>query len=319
VLTRHDVGRRVVVRRIVGVRNNRPILTDLLGRLIEATETHVTVQTRSGTHRVPKTEIVAAKTVPDRRRPTATEALELAAAAGWPAADRADLGDWWLRAADGWTNRANSALPIGDPGMPLGEAIDAVAAWYRERNLPPKITVPLPLLTRLDAELDRRGWTASPPTLVRTAPLATMLAGAPPRPDLTPVDLAAAPTPEWLAVAAARKKSLPGVAVKVLTAVPEVRFAHWYGQSGALLATARGVVADPERRYLGIGLVEVAESARRQGLAKHLMRALAEWATGLGARDAYLQVEARNSAAVALYDSLGFATHHLYLTRSGRP
>jgi GNAT superfamily N-acetyltransferase len=258
---------------------------------------------------------VAAKTVPDRRRPTATEALELAAAAGWPAAERADLGDWWLRASAGWTNRGNSALPIGDPGLPTGDAIGAVEAWYRDRQLPPKITVPLPLLARLDAELDRRGWTASPPTLVRTAPLATMLAGTPARPDLAPVQLSSAPTPEWLAVAAARKKSLPDVALKVLTAVAHVRFAHWYGQSGALLATARGVVADPERRYLGVGLVEVAEPARRRGLAKHLMRALAEWAVDLGARDAYLQVEEHNSAAVALYDSLGFATHHTYVTR----
>ena len=40
-----DVGHRVVVRRMLGIRDNRPIFSDVLGRLSEAGETHLTVQT----------------------------------------------------------------------------------------------------------------------------------------------------------------------------------------------------------------------------------------------------------------------------------
>jgi N-acetylglutamate synthase len=71
--------------------------------------------------------------------------LERAAAEHWQAADRAALGEWLLRAAGGFTGRSNSALPLGDPGMPLGAAVDAVTAWYRSRELPAMIVVPRPL------------------------------------------------------------------------------------------------------------------------------------------------------------------------------
>jgi predicted GNAT family acetyltransferase len=43
-------------------------------------------------------------------------------------------------------------------------------------------------------------------------------------------------------------------------------------------------------------------------------QALAQWATTIGARRAFLQVEERNEAAVALYARLGFTTHHTYVT-----
>jgi hypothetical protein len=57
--------------------------------------------------------------------------LKHPAASSWhtPAEDR--LGDWLLRAADGITGRADSALAAGDPDMPLADAIEAVCRLYR--------------------------------------------------------------------------------------------------------------------------------------------------------------------------------------------
>jgi GNAT superfamily N-acetyltransferase len=307
-----DVGHRVVVRRIVGRRDDRPVFTDLLGDLLDWSETEITVRTKSGEVRVPKDEIARAKRVPDQRRRSATEALELAAAKGWPAAEATRLGDWWLRAAEGWTMRGNSALPIGDPGCPVPAAIDAVAAWYRARGLPPAISVPLPLLAGLDAELDRRGWEARPPTVVMTAPLNSLTVESPHSPS---VRLDPAPSPAWLSIAANRKKALPEAALSVLSAVPEVRFAIAYGPTGAPVAIARGVVADEERRWLGLSLIETAAEARRRGLARQVIGALVDWAVSVGARDAYLQVQEHNAPAVALYERLGFTAHHTYVAR----
>ena len=34
---------------------------------------------------------------------------------GWPPLERGELGGWMLRAAGGFTGRANSVLPLGDP------------------------------------------------------------------------------------------------------------------------------------------------------------------------------------------------------------
>jgi N-acetylglutamate synthase len=311
VLGPDHVGHRVVVRHIVGRRADRPLSSDVLGVLLAVSESEITVQTKGGPVRVPVAAVTAAKPVPDRRRLSNTEAVEFAAAHGWPAAESARLGDWWLRASGGWTMRGNSGLPVGEPGVPREAAIDAVVAWYRERGLPPAIAVPLPLRAGLDAELDRRGWVAEKPTLVMTAALAAL---DPPR-RAEPVRMDRTPAPEWLAVAAARKGSLPEVALRVLTGVPDVRFPIVDGPGGAAVATARGVVADPRRWWLGLTLLEVAPAARRQGFARHVVGALADWARELGATQAYLQVEAANTAARALYARLGFTVHHRYVHR----
>jgi GNAT superfamily N-acetyltransferase len=305
-----------VVRRIVGLRDDRPVYSDILGHLVEVTETHLTVRGRSGAVRVPTAEIHRAKTVPDRRRLTPTEALEVAAAAGWPARERDRLGDWILRATDGWTMRGNSALPVGDPDLPLPEAVDAVTRWYAERGLPPAMSVPLPLFQRIDAELSRRGWTPMPLTLVMTARLSDLtgsaaLAAA----QDDRVSLATAPSQEWLTAVAGRKGTLPASALDVLTGVPHVRFAALRDAGGALLATGRGCIADQEGRWLGLALIGTEEHARRQGLARRVVAALVAWGAATGATDAYLQVEQRNTGAVALYEKLGFTTHHAYQTR----
>lgn len=71
--------------------------------------------------------------------------LETTAAGGWRAPQEERLGGWLLRAAEGFTGRANSALAAGDPGLPLASAVPAVCAWYAARGLPPMIAVPFPM------------------------------------------------------------------------------------------------------------------------------------------------------------------------------
>jgi ribosomal protein S18 acetylase RimI-like enzyme len=307
VLGRQDIGGRVVVRRIVGVRDNRPLYSDALGELVEVDEAGLTVATRTGPVRIRYGDIQAAKRVPPGVREVTR--LEHLANAAWPAPIVETLGDWLLRAADGWTGRANTALPLGNPGMGREAAIDAVTGWYTAHGLPARMNVPLPVCAALDAALNARGWARSLPSLVLTAPLAAVLAAAPPQPDLPPVRLDRTPSAAWLAVVAGRKGELPAAAHHVLTAARSVRCASVEDD----LAIARGAVVDG---HLHIALLEVAGAARRRGLARHVTRALAEWAAGEGAGTAFLQVESANVAALALYRGLGFTTHHQYVTRT---
>ncbi|MEH0846267.1 GNAT family N-acetyltransferase, partial [Micromonospora sp. CPCC 205711] len=186
-LRQQDVGHRIVVRRIVGIREGRPLFSDALGELVELTETHLTLATAQGRLRVPVADVHRAKRVPPTRRPTAAAvvALELASDEAWPAPVRGRLGDWLLRSAAGWSGRANSALPVGDPDRPLPEAVDAIERWYAERGQPAMVNTPLPLAAPVGAELDGRGWGARPPVLVQTvAPAA--LPPAPPTPAGAP-------------------------------------------------------------------------------------------------------------------------------------
>ncbi|MFC6014849.1 GNAT family N-acetyltransferase [Plantactinospora solaniradicis] len=243
-LGRRDVGHRIVVRRIVGNQSGRTLFTDALGELVDLTETHLTLATATGPLRVPLGEVHRAKRVPPARRPSAAAVieLELASDEAWPAPVRDRLGDWLLRTADGWSGRANSALPIGDPDRPLDDAIDAVQHWYAERGQPALINVPLPLAAPVGATLDERGWTTRTLVLVQTAPLTAILDAAPARTDLPAVELADTPSAGWFGLAAHRKAKqargygaaplpateLPAAAQHVLTAVDQVRFAHVY-------------------------------------------------------------------------------------------
>jgi len=54
--------------------------------------------------------------------------LEEIAALGWPAPETRWLGRWLLRAAEGWTGRGNSVLPLGEPGLPLDAALAEVTS-----------------------------------------------------------------------------------------------------------------------------------------------------------------------------------------------
>jgi N-acetylglutamate synthase len=104
------------------------------------------------------------------------EDLERAAALHWQAPETEPLGEWQLRAAAGFTGRANSALPLGDPGLPLPEAVAAVEDWYRRRGLPPMIVLPQGAgPDPLPAYLAERSWVPRPgPAFVMTAEIADL-------------------------------------------------------------------------------------------------------------------------------------------------
>src|SRR5262245_16518691 len=98
--------------------------TDLLGELVATTAEEIIVRGDDWTeHRRSRQDATAAKPVPPRpARRDEIIALERIADQAWPAPIRQNLGDWILRATEGWSSRGNSALGIGDPGRPIDEA-----------------------------------------------------------------------------------------------------------------------------------------------------------------------------------------------------
>ena len=239
--------------------------------------------------------------------------LERAAAQHWQAPEQERLGEWLLRAAEGFTGRANSALPLGDPGLPWPEAVACVTDWYRRRRLTPMIVVPLPLAGarrhRLDNFLAERAW------LLRSGSAFVMTAAVADIPSLarhTDVQLDPEPDPGWLAGYRYRGQELPPIARTLLMSAPWQAFASIRrdGPDGSRpVAVGRVSVAG---RWGAITAVEVDAGHRRQGLAGALTSALAAAAADRGAHRILLQVETGNTPARALYTSCGFRDSHRY-------
>ncbi|WP_055723741.1 GNAT family N-acetyltransferase, cg3035/Rv0428c family, partial [Streptomyces niveiscabiei] len=161
-ITAADVGKRVSVRRISDPAVTEGKFTDTVGVLTSWDDDVVVITRRDGVAvPIPTTSLVAGKVVPPaparRRAPAASyEELSRVAARSWLPVESAPLGDWELRAAAGFTRRANSALPLGNPGVPLDEALRVVREWYGVRGLPAYIQVGDE--DALCGELEARGW-----------------------------------------------------------------------------------------------------------------------------------------------------------------
>lgn len=258
------------------------------------------------------------------------------AARHWRGTEEEWLGDWLLRAAEGFTGRANSALPLGDPGLPPDAAVAAVTEWYRARGLPPMIAVPTPATPdspglssapgqalspgeALDLDLARRGWP------VRSSPAFVMLADLPLEGlplDGLPLDglaggladgrtvaVSRAPDDEWAARYHYRGQDhLPPIARKVLTSAEDQAFVS-IREGAEVLAIARLSLAGG---WAGLTAVEVNPAYRRQGLGTAITAAACEQAAGRGLSRVFLQVEVDNNAAQALYRGLGFRYSHRY-------
>ncbi|MDP9951961.1 MULTISPECIES: N-acetyltransferase [Streptomyces] len=313
-ITPADVGKRVSVRCRTESGGAGAEFTDTVGVLTSWDRGVLSITRKSGESvHIVESSLVAGKTVPAapaRRRGPAASFEELAAvtARAWQPVESEPLGDWRLRAAGGFTRRANSALPLGDPGLPADEALDRVRAWYAERDLPPYVqtaTGAAGTQELLCAELKRHGWRREVTAQVRIAALAPVGDGAA---DVAAVGLTRAPDAAWLA--RYQRFSTPGPHVlRVLESGPSVWFATVAGDGGAPDAIGRCVV---DGRWAGFMAVEVAPERRRRGLATAVMTALARRALDEGASAAWLQVEEENEGARALYDGMGFALHHSY-------
>ncbi|MFF5003562.1 GNAT family N-acetyltransferase [Streptomyces phaeochromogenes] len=315
-VTPADVGKRVSVRRLREDPPEGEKFTDTVGVLTSWDDGVLLITRRSGESvRIPESALVAGKVVPAaparRKGPAASyEELARVAARAWQPVERERLGEWELRAAAGFTRRANSVLPLGDPGVPLQDALSLVREWYAARGLPAYVqtaTGAAGTQELLCAELEARGWEREVTAEMWIGALAPIGDLPDPGPD-RPVVLAREADEAWLG--RYQRKGVSGVALEVLGSGPSVWFATVPGAEPGIPAAIGRCVIDG--RWAGFAAVEVDPSLRRQGLATTVMTALARRALSEGASAAWLQVEADNTGARALYARMGFTVHHAY-------
>ncbi|MFJ8072934.1 GNAT family N-acetyltransferase [Streptomyces sp. NPDC096176] len=313
-ITPDDVGKRVSVRCLSDAEAPVAKFTDTVGVLTSWNTGVLLITRRTGESvRIPESSLVAGKVVPAapaRRRGPAADFAELVrvTARAWQPLERERLGDWELRAAGGFTRRANSVLPLGDPGLPIDAALARVTDWYAGRGLPAYIQTATGAAGTQEAlctELEARGWQREVTAQVQVGGLAAVgdLDA-----DVSRVQLSRSVEEPWLR--RYQRFGVPGPHVlQVLRSGPSVWFATVPGTGEVPAAIGRCVV---DGRWAGFMAVEVDPALRRQGLATAVMAALARRALDEGASAAWLQVESDNDGGRALYEAMGFGVHHHY-------
>lgn len=234
-------------------------------------------------------------------------ALEYACMRAWPAKHATDIDGWRAFATAGKSWRANTTWALDYSGADLDASIAAAEAWAAQHHIAPafKLTDGAVAPAHLASVLTARGYRTHLPTLVMTRGL-----GSTPPPD-RPVDIDLEPTDSFwtpLRLAAPSAEDFAERADIVLRTTPPRAFAIARLQHQPA-AIGFGDVTDG---LLGIYLMRTAPNARRQGLARDIVRQLCSWGVINGAHTAYLQVEQSNEAAIALYASDGFTVGYSY-------
>ncbi|HEY0811653.1 MAG TPA: GNAT family N-acetyltransferase [Pseudonocardia sp.] len=300
------IGRRVVVRHRVGEK-----LSDAVGELgVEGAD--LIVQTRRGPVRVRRSAVTAVRAVPPpvprRASLSAIARLEELCADAWPALVEEQLGAWRLRAAGGYTGRANAALAIGDPGMPTGAALDAVRAFADRHGIRPRAQVPMG--SPWDRTVAAHGWVldeghaAGAVVSVQVADLGE-LAELVPAPEPC---AAAGPEDAWWHLVLGRRP--PSAAQRHVLASPRAAgFLLLRDEAGVAVAAGRAVVVDD---HVHLSVLTVDPTVRRRGHGTRLLAGAAAWGRERGARWAVLQVAVHNTPALRLYARTGWTEHHRY-------
>lgn len=230
--------------------------------------------------------------------------LDELCARGWPAAEIEEADGWLLRANAGVSLRANSVWArTTTGGADVEQRIDGAERFYRARGLPPHFQIsPASEPGDLEAVLARRGYAAHTTTDVMVAEVGAI-------PVTADVELRDTADDTWRQVMVANAADADDARgrLAIIDSIPLPRRHALLRRNDEPAGIGVGVL---DGEWLGIFAMRTSPNHRRQGVARAVVGALMAWAAG--ARHAYLQVEADNAPAIALYRCLGFERRYAY-------
>ena len=304
------VGERLSVR----VQSEEGHTDDLVGILLPSGE----LETKSGVRAFDPAHVVAWRVVKaplGTGIPMSQRILDIESASSelWTTSDQERTPRWLMRAAGGYTRRANSMIPIAAPweskvwgASSLEDDLAEGERFYHARGLPTILALPLPLFEGLASDLLAKGWKKSLDISVMVRidrKLVSEIAG-----DHR-IEISTVPDARWIT---AHGREIGSQGYEVLTSGTP-KFLS-YIHDGEVVATARVGFSG---QWSALGAVRVAPEHRRQGIARALVMHSINLAQNEGFPFMLLQVDCDNLGAIALYESLGFTHHHrnIYLSR----
>lgn len=228
------------------------------------------------------------------------------------------LDGWLVRLCPGKAKRARCVNAVAPGRLPVAERLAQAAEHFRQAALPMVFRItPFSEPAGLDATLADHGLLAFDDTCVLVADLSAM--------DLSPqlppgLQLQTAGADDYARAVGGLRGSPPEqqLAHAQRVAQSPVPYCGWllHDADGQLLACGQYA---REGALVGLYDIFTAPAARNRGLSRALCAELLRRAGAEGARTTYLQVDAGNSPALAVYRRLGYADGYRYHYRSADP
>ena len=214
---------------------------------------------------------------------------------------------WLVRLAPGKAKRARSVNAVYPSRLALADKIAYCERLFARASLPALFRLtPFVEPAGLDAELERRGYGRFDDTAVEYTTLGADLPGG----SAQPMELG-----PWVE-AVGELRGSPAQHREAhrarLAGMPLTLRPMGIVEDGRVVATGLAMIEDD---CVGLFDIVTHEGARRRGHARSLVASLLADARSMGARHAYLQVQADNAAARSLYRDFGFTEQYVYWYR----
>jgi ribosomal protein S18 acetylase RimI-like enzyme len=233
----------------------------------------------------------------------------------WPSNFYVFQNGWIMRLSLGIHQRSNSVLPLYYVGSDLKKDISAVEIFYQNNSTKSRFQIAeycAPV--ELDAVLDELGYQKVSPTLVMTITtekLEQILSRFKTTYDRWYFSLSD-DTETWFHKVSEFGEFSEAKMKEKHQIIKNIKRQKMFFQCKSNTEIIAVTLCVIENETMGIFEVSVKPSERRKGVGQGLMIYILRWAVNNNIVHIYLQVEESNSAAISLYNKLGFETCYSY-------
>jgi ribosomal protein S18 acetylase RimI-like enzyme len=228
----------------------------------------------------------------------------------WPSVETLLMDGWAVRFANGYSGRANSASAVVLDAALTPELLAEFERLYRRAGLRPSVRVTPVSAPGAEALLAASGYRVKDRSRIMTLDLADRRGA---RIDAR-IALDASATPAWCAAVSARQTPDKRDPDRLMAIVGRIRLPVGFA-SLSIDGEAVGFgMCAIDRGWAELGSIVLDPAHRGRGHGRTLVEGLLAFAAGQGASAAFLQVDAANAAALALYRGLGFEDRGGYAT-----
>ena len=269
--------------------------------------------------------------------PAEIAAMEQAIVRGWPALETAGIDGWLARWSSGGSLRANSVAALAFTGTDIDLTLAKVVHFYRQHGGIPRFTITdIAAPAGLDALLEARGWRRTGDNVAYAKSVGAKTVGGktvggktvggktvggngaePAAAADVRIELRALPTADWSQIyLSGLSIDRRPVALKLVEGTPRPRVFFSGVRDRQVIASGLSVL---DGELASVQCIATHAAARRTGAATAIVQAIEQHAVANGVRRLYLQTEAANTAALRIYERLGFRLAGRYHTRELRP